>query len=203
MTGKSYHVYDISQEVFASEIYPGDPIPERHAICDMNAGDLYNATFFSMCAHNGTHIDAPRHFLRDGETVDEIPLEKTVGWCYVVEHEGEVDAEDAHAILTCAARYCTEASKKILIKGNAVVTAEAAEVLASAGCHLIGNESQSVGPVDAPMKVHLILLGAGVVLLEGIRLGEVEQGVYWLHAAPLNLGGTEGAPCRATLTKII
>jgi arylformamidase len=152
-----------------------------------------------MCAHNGTHIDAPRHFLRDGATIEQIPLEKTVGWCFVTEHEGEVGAEDARAMLTHAAELCAEASKKILIKGNAVVTSAAAEVFAAAGCALIGNESQSVGPVDAPMQVHLILLGAEVVLLEGIRLGEVEQGIYWLHAAPLKLGGAEGAPCRAML----
>lgn len=202
MAGRTYRVYDISQEVFSCEVYPGDPKPERRVMCDMNAGEPYNLTAFSMCAHNGTHIDAPRHFLRDGATVEQIPSEKTVGWCYVASHKGEVSAVDARAMLTRAAALCAEASKKILIKGNSVVTSEAAEVFAAAGCDLIGNESQSVGPVDAPMQVHLILLGAEVVLLEGIRLGEAEQGVYWLNAAPLKLGGAEGAPCRATLTQI-
>ena len=82
------------------------------------------------------------------------------------------------------------------------MTAEAAEVFAEAGIDLIGNESQTVGPEDSPMAVHLILLGAEVVLLEGIRLAAVEEGVYLLHAAPLNLGGAEGAPCRATLISL-
>ena len=87
----------------------------------------------------------------------------------------------------------------ILIKGKAEVSAEAARVFADAGVWLIGNESQTVGPENAPMEVHLILLGAEVVLLEGIRLAHVPEGVYLLNAAPLNLGGADGAPCRAIL----
>ena len=66
---------------------------------------------------------------------------------------------------------------------------------------LIGNESQTVGPEDAPMEVHKILLGADVVLLEGIRLSDVPEGVYFLNAAPLCLGGADGAPCRAILAE--
>ena len=64
---------------------------------------------------------------------------------------------------------------------------------------LLGNESQTVGPENAPMEVHLILLGAGAVLLEGIRLAIVSEGVYFLNAAPLNLSGADGSPCRAIL----
>ncbi|MBQ8931637.1 MAG: cyclase, partial [Ruminiclostridium sp.] len=67
------------------------------------------------------------------------------------------------------------------------------------GILLLGNEPQTVGPQNAPMEVHLILLGADVVLLEGIRLSEVNEGVYFLNAAPLNLSGSDGSPCRAVL----
>ena len=94
-----------------------------------------------------------------------------------------------------------DASKRILIKGNAVVSLEAAAVFAKAKLLLVGNESQTVGPEDAPMAVHKVLLGAEVVLLEGIRLAEVPEGAYLLNAAPLNLGGADGAPCRAILIK--
>ena len=80
-----------------------------------------------------------------------------------------------------------------------MVSAEAAKVFASKGILLLGNESQTVGPEDAPMEVHLILLGAGIVLLEGIRLAEVEEGKYFLSAAPLNLSDADGSPCRAFL----
>ena len=64
---------------------------------------------------------------------------------------------------------------------------------------LLGNESQTVGPQNAPMEVHLALLGANVILLEGIRLSKIIEGVYFLNAAPLNLSGADGAPCRAIL----
>ena len=78
---------------------------------------------------------------------------------------------------------------------------EAAKVFAGTGIRLIGSESQSVGPIDAPMEVHLILLGAQIVLLEGVVLKNIAEGVYFLSAVPLNLAGFEGAPCRAYLIK--
>ena len=92
-----------------------------------------------------------------------------------------------------------EAAKRILIKGDAEISAEAAKVFADSGILLLGNESQTVGPENAPMAVHKILLSADVVLLEGIRLSEVSEGVYLLNAAPLNLAGIDGSPCRALL----
>jgi arylformamidase len=76
---------------------------------------------------------------------------------------------------------------------------EAAKVFASSDILLLGNEPQTVGPQNAPMAVHLALLSANVVLLEGIRLAAVSEGVYFLNAAPLNLAGAEGSPCRAVL----
>ena len=88
------------------------------------------------------------------------------------------------------------------MKGSAFVSAGAAKVFAEAGIWLFGNESQTVGPEDAPAEVHHILLGAEVVLLEGIRLGEVSEGVYLLNAAPINPGGCDGAPCRAILMEL-
>lgn len=192
-------IYDISQEVFGCVVFPGDPAPERTVLCSMARGDLYNLTQFSMCAHNGTHLDAPAHFLRDGDTVDAIPLTATVGKAFVADFDGLCTAADAEEILRRAASHDPESAKRILLKGKTTVSLEAAQVFAEAGILLIGNESQTVGPEDAPMQVHLVLLGAGVILLEGIRLSHVPEGVYLLSAAPLCLGGAEGAPCRAVL----
>ena len=79
------------------------------------------------------------------------------------------------------------------------MTAEAAEVFADGRIKLLGNEGQTVGPENAPMQVHLILLRRGIALLEGIVLKEVPEGRYFLSAAPLKLGGADGAPCRAYL----
>ena len=92
--------------------------------------------------------------------------------------------------------------KRILVKGKAVVTEEAARVFANHQILLFGNESQTVGPEDAPMAVHLIMLGSGIILLEGIRLNEVKDGIYFLNAAPINLGSSDGAPCRAWLMSL-
>ena len=192
-------IYDISQEVFGCQVYPGDTTPKKRVISSMEKGDLYNLTAFSMCAHNGTHIDAPFHFIKDGKTVDSVSLNTFIGMAYVAEYNGIVSADDATEILEKAKKQNSEAAKRILIKGDAEVSAEAAKVFAESNILLLGNESQTVGPENAPMEVHLILLGAGTVLLEGIRLAEVSEGVYFLNAAPLNLSGADGSPCRAIL----
>ena len=192
-------IYDISQELFGCQVYPGDPVPKKTVIQSMENGALYNLTAFEMCAHNGTHIDAPRHFIKDGKSVDEVGLEAFVGKAFVAEHSGTVTERDAEAILCRARLRDPESAKRILIKGDAQVSLEAALVFASAGLLLLGNESQTVGPQEAPMAVHLALLSANVVLLEGIRLSEVLEGVYLLNAAPLNLSGADGSPCRAIL----
>ena len=194
-------IYDISQEVFSCQVYPDDPTPQKKRLKSMEQGEVYNLTEFQMCAHNGTHIDAPFHFIKDGKTVDEMALASFVGLAYVAEHSGAVTESDARAILQKAKAQSGEAAKRILIKGKAEVTLEAAKVFATANLLLLGNESQTVGPEASPMEVHLTLLGAGVALLEGIRLAEVTEGVYFLNAAPLNLSGADGSPCRAILIK--
>ena len=122
-----------------------------------------------------------------------------MGLAYVAEHRGIVSAKDAEEIIANARKQNPEAAKRILIKGDAEVSSEAARVFASSDLLLLGNESQTVGPENAPMAVHLVLLGADIVLLEGIRLSEVSRGIYFLNAAPLNLSGADGSPCRALL----
>ena len=91
-------IYDISQEVFSCQVYPGDPAPERAVLQSMTEGAVYNLTAFHMCAHNGTHIDAPFHFMQDGKTVDEIPLEAVVGMAYVAEHRGTKKMEQSEKL---------------------------------------------------------------------------------------------------------
>ncbi|MBE6878745.1 MAG: cyclase [Ruminococcaceae bacterium] len=192
-------IYDISQEVFGCQVYPNDPIPEKNVLKSMEKGEVYNLTAFSMCVHNGTHIDAPFHFIKDGKTVDEICLDAFVGMAYVAEHTGIVTGDDAAKIIEKAKKHSPAAVKRLLIKGDVEVSIEAAKVFASSDILLIGNEPQTIGPQNEPMAVHLALLGADVILLEGIRLSEVSEGVYFLNAVPLNLSGADGSPCRAVL----
>lgn len=195
-------IYDISQEVFSCVVFPGDPAPEKKQVLSIENGDVCNLTAFSMCAHNGTHVDAPYHFLKDGKTVDNLDLNRLVGYAYVTEESGVITSELALEILEKAKRINEEAAKRILIKGKATVSDEAAVTFAENGIYLLGNESQTVGDENAPMKAHLALLSKEVVLLEGIRLSNVTEGVYLLNAAPVNLGGCDGAPTRAILIKL-
>ena len=173
-------IYDISQEVFGCKVYPGDPAPKKTVLNSMENGDLYNLTEFSMCAHNGTHIDAPRHFVRDGLGIDELALDIFVGRCRVVSSPEELN--------------CFE-NERLLLRGTNELSPSVAKALAQKNIKLFGIEGQSVGNA----LVHQTLLENGIVLLEGIRLDGVPDGEYTLFAAPLKLGGCDGAPCRAIL----
>lgn len=192
-------IIDISQELLSASIYEGDPAPRLEGLISMDDGGLYNLSAISLCLHNGTHIDAPKHFIKDGKAIEEIPLSTLVGKCYVANHKGNVSAADAEEIMKKA--RANDAGERILLRGDLTVTEEAARVFAKEKVLLLGNEGQTVGPKDAPMAVHLILLGCGTVLLEGILLDEADEGVYLLNAAPLNIKGAEGSPCRAWLIK--
>lgn len=192
-------IYDISQEVFSCTVFPGDPSPIGDKQLLIANGDVCNLTNISMCAHNGTHVDAPYHFIDGEDTIDKVPLDKFVGKAFVTHNDGIVTDKIAREILSKATSLGEEYAQRILIGGKATVSADAAKVFVNARIKLIGNESQTVGPEDAPKEVHLILLGAKVVLLEGIRLSGVTEGGYLLCAQPINLGGSDGAPCRAIL----
>ena len=190
-------VIDISQELLSCQVYPGDPKPALQRLSSMEDGALYNLSSFSMCAHNGTHIDAPAHFFADGKTVEQMDLSSFCGRCYVTHHAGELTADAAEEILLAAEQCgCRE---RILLADHCIVTEDAASVFLRGGVRLIGVDSQSVGPEHAPMAVHKLLLGAEVVLLEGLVLNHVKDGGYTLCAFPLNIAGCEGAPCRAVL----
>ena len=192
-------IYDVSRELLSASVYPGDPAPTLNKLSSMEDGDLYNLSSFTACCHNGTHVDAPSHFIKDGKTVGEMDIAKTVGKVYVAKSSGEIGEKEALDILEKAKKINKETAKRILIKGDATVTKEAANAFYLGGVSLLGVESQSVGPIDAPMEVHKILLGKEVVLLENLKLDEVEEGAYFLFAAPINIGVAEGAPCRAVL----
>ena len=173
-------IYDITQELFSSVTYPGDTKPKEIPVHRMEDGALYNLTDIKMCVHNGTHVDSPRHFVRDGKGIDEIPMERLVGRCRVISHPKElIDFKGERALL----------------RGFEELEPSVAEAICQGPLKLLGIEGQSVGNA----AVHQMLLAQEVVLLEGIRLDEVPDGEYFLVAAPLKLEGCDGAPCRAML----
>lgn len=192
-------IYDISQPLLSCQIYPGDREPKRIAIKDMNKGDIYNLSELECCVHNGTHVDAPRHFIKDGKGIDEIELSKFIGKCYVISHSGIMNDTDAKRIYETIASIDISASKKLLIKGDVEISLEAAKYFASQNLDLLGNESQTFGPINAPMATHLALLEKEIVFLEGIDLTNVKDGCYFLNCAPINIKGCDGSLCRAIL----
>lgn len=191
-------IHDISQEVLTCNVYPEDPKPKITFLKETTKGDLYNLSTIEMCSHNGTHIDAPLHFINEGKSIQDISLEKCVGKCFVI-YDSEVSTpEQTKTTIKRLQEIDIEASKRILIKGRCDISKEIATILSNE-IDLIGSETQSVGPEDAPMAVHLELLKKDVVLLEGICLKNIKEGTYFLNAVPLNIGIAEGAPCRAIL----
>lgn len=193
--------YDITQELFTSNVYPGDKAPAYRRISDMADGKVCNITELEMNAHNGTHIDAPRHFIRDGITIDEIPLDTLIGECEVVTFDHPVEREDLEKL-----NPEERGVKRLLCRGKCWLTMSAAKYLTEEsaglpnhGVLLVGVETQSIAPEEAPMAVHVELLSHGLIALEGLVLDDVPDGTYTLFAAPLKLGGSDGAPCRAVL----
>lgn len=187
-------IYDITQELFSGVVFPGDVAPTYERTMKIKEGEPCNLTVINMCAHNATHIDAPYHFLDEGKTIEQLDLSKCVGKCSVLNFHEQPDITRMEELLQSS-------EKKILLKGNVVVTISIARLLNQYNIELIGIEPQSVGPCQAPMEVHLELLKNEVVILEGVRLDEVPEGNYLLSAAPIKLGGSDGAPCRAILIK--
>lgn len=184
-------IYDITQELFAGRVYPGDPAPDYDRVLKIAEGDMCNLTSLKLGAHNATHLDAPYHFYDNGKTIEQLDLLRSIGPCSVISLSEGNETELEHILQSC--------KKRLLIKGNTEVTLEMAKLFNQYSILLVGVEGQSVGPAGAPAPVHYELLGKEVVLLEGIILNEVKEGDYFLSAAPLKLGGCDGAPCRAIL----
>ncbi len=205
-----YH--DISVPIHvAMPVYEGDPPCEITLFSSIERGDIANISRLNMGAHTGTHIDAPFHFLGDGKAVHEIPLDSLIGPALVVEI-AEADAISRDALVS----HHLEGEKRVLLKTsnsslwrteefrkNFVYIAEdAATYLVDIGVNLVGIDYLSVERYGtANPLTHLTLLGAGVVVLEGLDLSRVKPGRYQLICLPLRIQGGDGSPCRAVLAE--
>ncbi len=188
------NIIDISRELFSTPVYPGDPAPYRDLVRRMEMGDLYNLSGFYTGCHSATHVDAPRHFIEDGKTIEQIAPGRFIGECTVVEAAGIITGSDIDDILPTS-------KKMILFKGDgkAFLCESGAFALTDAGVTLIGTDALSIEMGDETFAAHRELLGAEVVVLEGLDLSRVEPGDYRLIALPLLLAGTEASPVRAVL----
>ncbi len=182
-------IYDISQELLSSAVYEGDQAPVIEKVKDY-VEEGYVLSNIKMCLHNGTHIDAPSHFNRFGESIDKLALDTFVGECKVIEINGFVTAEIMASL--------PKGLERLLIKGKNIFTPSAAIEVEFTQLRLIGIENQSIGGNDF-FHVHKLLSSKKVAVIEGLRLKDVPKGDYFLCAQPLNIKGAEGSPCRAIL----
>ena len=182
--------------------YPGDPAVVLERVASLAGGDIANISRLELGVHTGTHVDAPLHFVEGGAAVDALSLDVLVGPARVL------DLTDAHR-LDASAFDGVELTERILLKTrnsqlweretysdeSIALTGDAARRLVDAGVRLVGIDYLSIGDEEA----HQVLLGAGVVPVEGLDLRGLEAGEYQLVCAPLKLVGSDGAPARVFL----
>lgn len=190
--------------------WPGDPPVRLERLSSLEAGDAATVTFVHMCAHSGTHVDAPCHFGAGPGTTDDLPLDALIGEAFVVE------AGDDGPEITAAEVEPARGAARVLVKsrnsalwrsgrfepGFRHLSDEAARALVGWGARLVGVDYLSVdGFGDGAAGAHRILLGAGVVVLEGLDLSAAAPGRWELLCLPLRLASCDGAPARAVLLR--
>jgi arylformamidase len=179
-------------------VWPGDPPVLVEPVTRVAAGDPADVSRLVLGTHTGTHVDPPAHFLPGTATVDALPLDVLVGPAVVAEFPaGPID----RAALELATPP-SEGSPRLLLKtgGDAgSLTPDGAAWLVERGVRLVGADTLSIEPATADYPVHRILLGAGVVIVEGLDLTAVTPGSYQLVCLPLRIVDGDGAPARAVL----
>ena len=183
---------------------------------DMRKGDALTLSKLSLGAHSGTHIDAPQHFVRDGASIDKVPLDALIGHARVIEIPDSVQSIDAAELN----RHTWRDAERVIFRTRsamhgwmssptfhhdfAYVAPDAAQLIADAGIKLLGIDYISAEKFGAPAPLtHRILLGKGIPIVEGLALESVVPGDYDLIVLPMKVGGHEGAPARAVMRKLV
>ncbi|WP_243313671.1 cyclase family protein [Fundidesulfovibrio agrisoli] len=194
-------------------VWPGDPPTLTERLLDLHRGDPCTLTRVAMCAHAGTHLDSPAHYLPGGADMDALPLDAGIGRARIIaiRDQSAVTVEElAERRIRRGERILlkTANSPRVWTSGGFVedfvrLTPGAAAYLAKRGPRLLGVDGLSVGgPDQSGGEVHRILLEAGIWILEGLDLSDVEPGPVDLLCLPLRLAGAEGAPARALVRPV-
>lgn len=189
-------LYDITRTVQEAPIYPGSPPITIDRVSDMSKGAVFNSSMVTADSHMGTHADAYCHFLNDSDvTIDKMQLERYIGPCRVVTVPSDtlITKEDLAGRIDGAERLILHGG------GRSYLAPDAARYIVSLGILTVVTDSWSVAPLDNEAQIHEILLGAGVAVIENVILDKIADGEYALMAAPIKLGGCDGAPVRAVL----
>jgi arylformamidase len=192
--------------------WDGEPGPACRPIKRIGeGGEAAQVSLLTLGTHCGTHVDAPAHFIPGGAGVEALPLAALLGPCRVVELAGGplIEPADLEPVVGGARRLLLKTASGALwaepgFRRDFVALAPAAAAwLVERGIALVGIDYLSVDPYDAdPAAAHLTLLGAGVVIVEGLDLRLVPPGAYDLAALPLKLHGADGAPARVVLRSL-
>ena len=195
-------IIDITRPLSGSTVsFPGDPPPQ---FSQRDAG-LYLISDLHMNSHSGTHIDAPTHYLKQGDTIDTVPLDHLIGPCRVLDMTSAgstITATDLRGRLGTAKRIILKTifSKETQFREDFPhITPDAAKLLSSQGTLCLGIDSFSIEAFICDGSVHRELLGNGCIIIELLNLSGVDEGEYEITALPLRLAGLDGAPARVVL----
>ncbi|MFQ3611584.1 MAG: cyclase family protein [Fimbriimonadales bacterium] len=191
-------------------IYPGDAEFALEPMLRIAEGKVCNLSRLQMGTHTGTHVDAPWHFNESGKRLDEVPLSRLIGRAWVADLRGypEISAQalERAEIPPNTTRLLIRTDNSVLwsqtqfVENYVALTPDAGEWLVKHCVDVVGLDYLSVERFGAPKpEVHLTLCGAGVVIIEGLNLHDVEPGEYELLCMPLKLAGADGAPARVAL----
>jgi len=211
-------IYDITLPISPDmAVWPGDPSVKIQQLSSIENGEEANVSQIRMSVHTGTHIDAPKHFLQEAGSIDKLPLEKLMGEALVLRIDDKVDVIDEKTLKNLPNVDNLVNCKKVLFKTrnsqywdenktrfneNYVgLNTSAAAFLAELNLDLIGVDYLSIAAYADSEAPHKILLGKGIILLEGINLQSVPPGIYHLICLPLPIVDSDGSPARAILTK--
>lgn len=194
--------------------WPGDAPFSRLQTLHIASGDACNLSQISTSAHIGTHMDAPRHFLADGKGMEAMPIAATVGPARVIEirdpDQIPVRELEPHHLakgdrVLFKTRNSAQHWKTHEFQGRFVYIPQGtAHYLAKCEVQTVGVDYLSVGGYETDSaETHRALLGAGIWIIEGLNLEHVEPGNYELICLPLRIVGSDGAPARAVLRKLL
>ena len=189
--------------------YPGDPGVRFREHYSISRGDPVNVTELVFGSHTGTHIDAPRHFIEGGLAVDQLPLEHFIGKAKVFEihSRDEIRSEDLVGLdIDEGDIILLKTLNSFVVRDDefhtdyVYVTPGAAQFLVDRGIRTLGFDYLSVEKFGGgSLETHLTLLRSNVVIIEGLDLSEVKQGVYDMISLPMKIEGGNGSPIRVVL----
>ena len=207
-------IHDISMPLYPGfVVWPGNPEVAFTLRSSTARGDTANVTDISLCTHTSTHMDAPRHFVHEAPTMEQIDLNIVYGPALVI------DVGDVDEITVADLEKATipAGTVRLLIKSRngkywdgdlsvfhtdyVGIHEDAARWLLAHGIKLVGIDYFSIAPFYDLVTTHRILLGQGVIALEAIDLRQIKPGNYTLAALPLKLVGSDGCPVRAILVE--